>query len=110
MLVKLLAFEVAGVTYRPAHAQERADVLQTGELLDLEREPDNEFDKYAIKVFALDDDGVRRTHIGYIPKTLNVCVANLMDAGMSMHSRVVRVERKASLRVAVLTELGVDHA
>ena len=42
MRVKLLAFEVAGVTYRPEHAQLRAEALQPKEELELERELERE--------------------------------------------------------------------
>ncbi len=45
-------------------------------MLKLVREPENIYDTRAIKV--LNQDGL---HIGYVPRSKNEVIANLMDAG-----------------------------
>lgn len=58
-------FTVAGTYYRTLEDINRAENLQIGEELILEKEPTNEFDVNAIKVVTNDS-----YHIGYIPKYL----------------------------------------
>ncbi len=50
--------------------------LKEGDALKLVREPENRYDTRAIKV--LNPDGM---HIGYVPRSKNEVISNLMDAG-----------------------------
>jgi hypothetical protein len=60
-------------------------------LIDLVREPDNEFDKNAIKVILYVDWSTKRYHVGYIPKKLAELLAPLMDNGMNVKVERVRI-------------------
>jgi len=62
--------------------------LQVGEELALRREPDNPHDRRAIEV--LDMAGRK---LGYVPRSDNVAVARMMDAGERMRARVTHVSR-----------------
>jgi uncharacterized membrane protein YqaE (UPF0057 family) len=56
--------------------------VEFGDYVSLEKEPDNKFDKNAIKVLInLGNDSL---HIGYVPKSVNVRVGQLMDSN-SIH-------------------------
>ena len=109
--VKLLCCEIAGTYYRSEQERSCAAELQVGNQLLLEREPTNEYDKYAVKVI----DKATGLCVGYIPKTLGVCVSNLLETalesrltfhtevvGVKIRDRVVVVAVRIDLIVAVL--------
>ena len=77
---------VAGTTHVPGIAA-IAEGLCAGDELTLEREPDNPYDGWAIRVF--DDQGKRA---GFIPRAVNEIPARLMDAGFRVFARVTDVE------------------
>ena len=77
---------VAGTTHVPGIAA-IAEGLCEGDELTLEREPDNPYDGWAIRVF--DERGKR---VGFIPRALNEIPARLMDAGFCVFARVTDVE------------------
>ncbi|MBQ7784700.1 MAG: HIRAN domain-containing protein [Clostridia bacterium] len=56
--------------------QERINSLTPGTELKLFREPENEYDEWAIAVYITDDD-----KLGYISRFKNETIARLMDAG-----------------------------
>ena len=56
--------------------QKRIDDLIPGAELQLYREPDNEYDEWAIAVYITDDD-----KLGYISRFKNETIARMMDAG-----------------------------
>lgn len=59
-----ISFAVKGLRYRAEDAQDAAHELEEGDDLELEEEPDNEYDPYAIKVLTMDG-----YHIGYVEAT-----------------------------------------
>lgn len=56
--------------------QKRIDELKPGTELLLYREPDNEYDKWAIAVYLNEDD-----KLGHISRFKNEAIARMMDAG-----------------------------
>lgn len=56
--------------------QQRIDGLKPGMELQLYREPDNEYDEWAIAVYITEED-----KLGYISRFKNETIARLMDAG-----------------------------
>ena len=64
---------------------EKEIIPKESELI-LEREPNNEFDKFAVKVLFKDNK------LGYIPKSKNQTVARLMDAGKQFYAKVTAKE------------------
>lgn len=70
----VLMFEVAGLSYRPKEAQERAEILMSNESVYLEKEPTNPYDSNAIKVYSSD-----HIHLGYVPKYLCSEILEKMD-------------------------------
>jgi len=54
--------------------------IEFGECIVFEKDPDNEFDKNAIKVFVKLDEN-KKHHIGYVPKENNIELLKIMDAG-----------------------------
>jgi hypothetical protein len=57
--------------------------LKPGDMLPLQREPDNAHDELAIKI--LDERG---HHLGYVPRAKNEALARLMDAGKLLFGRI----------------------
>lgn len=81
--ILLLECRVAGTSYRPNIAAVEPE-LNLGAKFRLEREPDNEFDEWAIKIYD-----ARNVHIGYVPKTKNEVLARLLDAGKTLSARLI---------------------
>ena len=69
-----MIFEVKGLTYRSAQAQLEAVLLEIGDLLLLEEEPDNEVDASAVKVLTQSGEC-----IGYVDKEHCVSVGALIN-------------------------------
>ena len=74
----LRRFSINGTDYRTFEDIERANKLQKGETLYLIPEPNNEYDKNAIKVLTKDS-----VHIGYIPKELCRLFNNILEGKIS---------------------------
>ena len=56
-----ICFTIVGTSHRNKHEISAANIVKKGEIILLEKESDNEFDKNAVKVLTLDGD-----HIGYV--------------------------------------------
>ncbi|WP_297983962.1 HIRAN domain-containing protein [uncultured Chryseobacterium sp.] len=78
----ILALEsiIAGTSYLNLKEIEKEIIIKESEL-SLKREPDNEFDKYAVLVFF------KEQKIGYLPKSKNQTIARLMDAGKQFYAK-----------------------
>lgn len=70
--------------------QQRINELTPGTELKLFREPDNEYDEWAIAVYITDDD-----KLGYISRFKNETIARLMDAGKKFTAIVDDPEERA---------------
>ncbi|MEO9964846.1 MAG: HIRAN domain-containing protein [Reichenbachiella sp.] len=87
--------EVAGVTYDNEDGSSRQSIinrLNEGDNISLKKEPHNEHDENAVAVLS----GKKR--IGYIPKSLNKQVINLIN-----HHRII------SIVISEIFELGQDY-
>lgn len=69
-----ITFEVKGLTYRSAQAQLEAVLLEIGDKLELEEEPNNNYDASAVKVLTLSGEC-----IGYVDKEHCVSVGALIN-------------------------------
>ena len=79
------------------------DELNNGDVLWLQREPDNKFDEKAILVL----DGKKRK-IGYVPESDNTVFSRLMDAGKYLTAKIVKMETKGSFRQINISIFLVD--
>lgn len=79
---------VVGMYFRGAAAVELASALSTGEFLTLEREPENPYDAYAIKVLKED------IHIGYIEHSQSTWISPLLDEGHEAECVVEKLEQR----------------
>lgn len=77
--IYLQSVKVAGMKY---YIKE-GFVLLKGDKIRLRREPKNEYDKYAIEIFTVNNE-----KIGYIPRTNNKIFARLMDGGKMLSAEV----------------------
>jgi hypothetical protein len=84
--VLLVECHVAGTFYKELKAIE--PTLTPGDMLILQREPDNAHDSLAIRVH--DPAG---NALGYVPRITNVPLARLMDAGKQLFARLQDKER-----------------
>ena len=75
---------VAGTSFRKLNEIE-AELVNTVQL-EIKREGQNEFDKFAIALHYKD------TKVGYIPKDKNEVIARLMDAGKAFYATITAKE------------------
>ena len=76
--IKVLETAVAGMNFHVESEQEEENLkkLEPGTELKLYREPENEFDEWAVAVYYDEED-----MLGYITRYKNETIARLMDAG-----------------------------
>jgi len=75
-----------GMHFRGAQAQEIVALLDETSVLSLEREPENPYDAYAIKVIFSD------IHIGYIERGQAAWISPLLDEGNVASVKMVKKE------------------
>lgn len=74
---------VVGASFRPSEAKDIIKQLTIGEFLSLEREPENQYDIWAVKVLVGD------IHIGYVPRDTAPVVAAALDEGFEPMTEIV---------------------
>lgn len=84
---------LAGAQFRPESARTITQELNISDVLELEREPHNQYDENAIQVIAHGE------HIGYIQRDLAALIAPKMDAGEEPYAEVI--ERISPLVVLI---------
>lgn len=92
---------VAGIRYRMSDALDFLDEAEQGHRLDLEPEPDNQFDEYAVRVV-----GCGR-HIGYLPAPLSELLAYKGARPTMAHLVNARIDvrrKRVSIEIKVLAE------
>jgi hypothetical protein len=100
--VGLLATYVAGTAYHQASAAMPG--LRPGDRVDLRREPENRYDPRAVQMRTTSG-----AMLGYVPRTDNQALCNLMDAGFRLEGRVSSLSpdrRQPEIRVDVLLVLA----
>lgn len=85
--ILLVECHVAGTSHRELDEVEPR--LGAGQVLSLRRDPANEHDPLAIRVFEL--GGVE---LGFVPRAKNEALARLMDAGKALFGRIESVTRE----------------
>lgn len=104
--IKVLETAVAGMNFHVENEQEEENLkkLEPGTELKLYREPENEFDEWAVAVYYDEED-----MLGYITRYKNETIARLMDAGKKFIAIVdeERAETKDSRKRMAPTERGV---
>jgi hypothetical protein len=86
---RVYAYElpVVGLYYRDWLTQEAADKIMEYDILALERDADNIYDVYAVKVM------LGNTHIGFIPKTHSRRISSLLNSGFKYKATVSKIDR-----------------
>lgn len=93
--------QLVGVNFRPAEAKEAVKRLEVGNILALEREPENEHDSNAIKVL-IPYFGENLTFLGYIERGVASVIAPQLDEGYTF--RVTVNTRLSPLSVLLTLE------
>lgn len=83
----LLDIIVAGTTHVD-NIHELKEQIVPGTLLKMVRRPKNIYDEKAIALFMGADQ------IGYVPRTLNLIISRLMDAGKEFYAKVKEVTER----------------
>lgn len=92
---------LAGFQYHAGQAL--FPLMSAGDRLELIREPDNPHDVQAILVTW------RGAVIGYLPRLENLDLARLMDRGLAVSGRILRLQPSRDHWKRVLLEVLVEH-
>jgi hypothetical protein len=97
--ILLIDSSVAGFRYYKG--EEIWKKLEPGRRLDLKREPGNQFDYDAVEIYH------EKEKIGYIPRSDNMVIAQLMDKGVDIKARISGISESGSPneRVGVAVEM-----
>ena len=82
--------QVAGTSHVEGIA-EIVTTLEIGKKLLFFREPDNDYDKHAIKIKT-----TQGAKIGYVPQNDNLIFSRLMDAGKNLFGKVTAIKEKGN--------------
>lgn len=100
----LLTCQIHGSHYYGCIQLVESNQVHKGESLILTREPDNEYDEYAIEVH-----NQSKTKLGYVPKNHNRVIAELMDQHCNIYAVVKHVKRKEWEPVTIRIEWQLDN-
>lgn len=79
--------QLVGVNFRDQRAKETVKALEVGNILQLEREPDNPYDPNAIRVVVPDHDE-NDNFLGFIERGMAAILAPEMDDGSKFTATV----------------------
>ena len=85
--ILILEIQIAGTSYRENIDQIETS-LEIGHLFQMQREPENKHDSWAIAVYLND------YKLGYVPRDQNEIIARLIDAGKFFYSKLISKEWK----------------
>ena len=100
--IYLTSFWIAGTPYY--QAMSATTELGEEQALTLQREPHNEYDKYAIEIHTR--SGIK---LGYLPRAINHIPARLMDAGKYLYGRVKLLELHEQNCCSIRARLYMDN-
>ena len=86
--IMLARMHVAGTEYY--EAEEVAERLSSGQRFNLQREPENVHDEFAIEVLTTEGH-----KLGYIPRQYNEIPARLMDAGKRLFVKMESLKKRS---------------
>lgn len=82
--IRLSSPYIAGFQYY--HGPEIEALLNVDDILSMKREPHNPHDCYAVEVFRND------VKLGYLPREENKVIARMMDQGMTVKARIIKIK------------------
>lgn len=93
--------DMVGANFRPTETKEIIKSLRVGDILTLEREADNPYDKFAVRCVYRDE------FLGFIPKDQNYEIAAALDAGEELTAEIVAFQN--SLRPSLSINLSDEY-
>ncbi len=100
--VKLLVQSSPLAGFRHAEASQVWSELRLGDALELVREPDNPYDRNAVRV------DWRGRKLGYVPRAENEALAWAMDRGERLTARISRLQEHRNPRLRIEFEVLVE--
>jgi hypothetical protein len=100
--VKLLVQSSPLAGFRYAEASQVWSELRLGDALELVREPDNPYDRNAVRV------DWRGRKLGYVPRAENEALAWAMDRGERVTARISRLQEHPNPRLRIEFEVLVE--
>lgn len=83
----MLTVTMVGAHFRPTEAKEVIKQLSIGERVELRADPDNEYDRTAVAVYAQDQ------HIGFIPADSNSAIFEMLMNNEPVEAEIIAFEQ-----------------
>ncbi len=78
--------------------------LKKEDALELKRDPQNKYDRYAVEVFH------KTQKLGYLPRTDNKIIARMLDQGLTLKAKIRSIDPEAHpfrrVKIRVYSEMG----
>lgn len=75
--------DMVGANFRPTETKEIIKSLRVGDILTLERDAENPYDKFAVRCVYQDE------FLGFIPKDQNYEIATYLDEGNELTAEII---------------------
>lgn len=82
--------QLAGLSFRPREAKDLVSILEVGHQFILEREPDNRFDPFAVRIV----DERTEIHIGYVPRSASQEISTSLASGANYTATLIEPDDK----------------
>ncbi|MGV8134352.1 MAG: HIRAN domain-containing protein [Mangrovibacterium sp.] len=93
---------IAGFHYY--QGKEVENQLREGDQLSLKREPQNRYDRNAVEVY------LKSKKLGYLPRKENKIIARMMDQGINIKGRLMKINFGSAPYQKVMTEIFYEEA
>ena len=93
--INKIEFDVAGTSHIE-DIEKCKKILNVNDNIILEKEEDNKFDKYAIKIIF--ENNKRRYHIGYVPRYYSKDLSKLLEKNIEYSAKIESLRLNTSFR------------
>ena len=94
-------FYVAGVKHHKFY--EIAEELKEGDSVQLISEPTNKFDKYAVRIEALE------TMLGYVPRKLSISVFAKIKSKVNLSAKIIKLQPELEPWITLKIEIEEEN-
>lgn len=93
--IYLFSTHIAGTSH-VQDIQERIKDLNTDSLVSFIREPENKYDKQAIRI-----ENDKKEKLGYVPRNDNPVFSRLMDAGKLLFGKIKNIDTQSYVKIDI---------
>lgn len=103
----LKSFAIAGIHFRPKEVKQHMLSFNSETTIYLVREPENKFDRFAVKVMATSSDASEDLFCGYIPAMYSQVFSTLLENNIPLRASFVSVNPDAPKGIEVIIAVSL---